>query len=1422
MTNVVVSSGFEDQGFGLVSGNTMWVLSGGISHETTVSSGGRLLVAAGGESLDDAVLSGGLEVISSGAAGGSLTVSAGGTLEGAGVLSGASIISGLVSGLTVVSGTGGFGSITIGDLGVASGVIIDNSLATVQLGGTARGLMALDGGQVHVSAGGNTTGVVVLAGSLEDVFGSDRGAAISSGGLQFVDTGGHATGTVVSDGGDQYVFSTGVASGSVVLSSGSQLVQSGGRASGTVVSNGGNEIVSAGGTAQGSVVASGGSEQILSGALASAFRVLGGGSLTVSSGGVLRVGATGTSINSGSIDVQSSSEMDLAGALDNSGIIDLDDLSNVEITAKATLTGSGTIDMVGTQFLGLSPSDILDNESNTIEGYGQFGGGNLTVINRGTIDANQADGLTLNANLTINTGLIEATNNGVGLYIQGPINNSGGTIEANGADVLLNTMTVISGGLLSGAIVSGVLGEFNVFASVELDGTMQAVTNKAVVNVQQGTKLTLAGEIDNAGVISMTGDPNDADLIIDGATVTLTGSGTVMMSDNGTNFIFGDATAFTNVLDNVEGSGEIGEGKLVLRNSGTIDASGAIYSIVIDATTATNAGLMEATEQGGLVIVTAVDNSGGLIAANGGDVFLEGGADIVGGTLKSSPNSTFVVTATSTSVATLNGVASQLTNNAEVDVREEEQLNLAGAIVNNGVILLDGGLDTTTLMIAAANVTLTGKGTIELSDSSDNLITGAAPADVFDNDTNTIEGSGEIGGSQLTLINRGTIDASGSASALQIDATKVANAGLIEATGAGGLDIKGQINNSGGRIFANHGAVFLSGASISGGVLSSTSDNFIYAGGATLDGTASAVGNAASIRVDNGLQLRVDGAIRNAGTITLETSGENTDLVIDAATATFTGTGVVELSDDPDSRIFGAVAADVLDNETNTIEGAGQIGVGQLTLINRGTIDATGAINTLIIDTISATNTGLIEATTSPGLIVESAINNSGGVIGAFGGDVQILSGAAISGGTFEGQGGGDNLIEVLSGGSVISASVGDGAIEIVSAGATQRAVSVGLDAAIEVLSGAKVADSVVLNGGTEVISAGAFASGAVVSQGGALVGSGSIWQTVRDQGIVADLLVRSGAVLSVITGGGTQDVRVASGGLEVLSGGRALSAVVSSGGVLRALSGGTATGTLLHSGGTETIGVGGKAVGTVLSGGVEYDYGAASATVIRAGGHEIVAAHGSASGSVISASGQEVVSSGGATLAATLFNLGSLIVSSGGTVSGGLTIHAGKVALDGAMGAGQVVDFVGAAGTLKLDNLAAFQAKISGLSTIAEKIDLGGFTFSAGETVTWTQAGTSGTLKVHDGAKTASLTLIGTYVTGDFTLSNDSHGGTFVVDPPVSSLAVAAPAAAQFVQAVAGFDAGRGGLAAIHSGGTASMIAPPLLNATASGAGHG
>jgi hypothetical protein len=72
----------------------------------------------------------------------------------------------------------------------------------------------------------------------------------------------------------------------------------------------------------------------------------------------------------------------------------------------------------------------------------------------------------------------------------------------------------------------------------------------------------------------------------------------------------------------------------------------------------------------------------------------------------------------------------------------------------------------------------------------------------------------------------------------------------------------------------------------------------------------------------------------------------------------------------------------------NTISGAGQIGHGQMTLVNEGAIIATGT-NELVIDTGTnvITNSGTLEATGSGGLIINSAVENSG-LLWAHGGNL--------------------------------------------------------------------------------------------------------------------------------------------------------------------------------------------------------------------------------------------------------------------------------------------------------------------------------------------------------------------------------------------------------------------------------------------------
>ena len=441
--------------------------------------------------------------------------------------------------------------------------------------------------------------------------------------------------------------------------------------------------------------------------------------------------------------------------------------------------------------------------------------------------------------------------------------------------------------------------------------------------------------------------------------------------------------------------------------------------------------------------------------------------------------------------------------------------------------------------------------------------------------------------------------------------------------------------------------------------------------------------------------------------------------------------------------------------------------------------------------------TGISENTTvgsggtqfvSVGALADDDVVQSGGVVqdGRFGtvGEAFVHAGgvldvhgtsddAEIEGSEVIFSGGIDDEGFAFSGGSVRVSSGGLAEFGTIDSGSV-----------LSVLSGGSADDATVF-AAEEIVFSGGADSQMTINSGGLAVLSG---------GASFAAFIESGGALSVSSGG------VASGAFTeatasetVLAGGIAQATGV--GGVLRVSSGGVASATKVFQGGDDGVFVGGVARGTVLSGGAEFDYGVTSGTQVLSGGHEFVEAHGTASAAVIGSGGL-------------------ITVAAGGALAGGLKLWGGKAVISGTVAAGQTVAFAGASEVLELDNLSGFSAKISGLKTANQKIDLGGFTFSGGESVSWTQSGTSGTLTVKDGAKVAHLTLIGTYTSSSFHLSNDSHGGTFVVDPPA-----AAPAAAGFVQAIAGLSADRGAFVGVHAGGNAVVItALPYITAATSG----
>ncbi len=279
----------------------------------------------------------------------------------------------------------------------------------------------------------------------------------------------------------------------------------------------------------------------------------------------------------------------------------------------------------------------------------------------------------------------------------------------------------------------------------------------------------------------------------------------------------------------------------------------------------------------------------------------------------------------------------------------------------------------------------------------------------------------------------------------------------------------------------------------------------------------------------------------------------------------------------------------------------------------------------------------------------------------------------------------------------------------------------------------------------------------------------------------------------------------------QVLAGAASSNGDVYSGGTEYVSAGGVANGMFVYAGGDEVLF--GTASGTLLSGGVLTVHAGATATSasVRSGGEAIISAGGLGIGLIVGSSGAGIVLSGGVASAATVGVGGTLTVSSGGSLTGGLTLSAGKAAINGTVMAGQTVTYAGTGGDLVLGATASFAASISGFTGTTDKIDLTFFTYnSATETKSFTEAAskTSGTLTVASGGKTESLTLLGSYVTSNFVLSNDGSGGTLIVDPPVKHHATAAIPAPDFRDLFGAGALREHGPVAAAAGDTASRLA--------------
>ncbi len=761
-----------------------------------------------------------------------------------------------------------------------------------------------------------------------------------------------------------------------------------------------------------------------------------GGTLTSSSGGVIESvntwnsgstpTLTGVTISTGStVNVPNNNGLNLgAGTITNNGTINLQSTSNnteLVIAGSTTLSGTGSVTMSNNTANIITGGGTLTN-GETIQGAGNFGNGDLTLINNGTINANQTTALNVNPNGgTTNNATMEATVGGTLELSGSTIANGSGLIQATGtgSTVELNDVSITGGTLTSstGGVIESV-NTWNSGSTPTLTGV--TISTGSTVNVPNNNGLNLgAGTITNNGTINLQSTSNNTELVIAGST-TLSGTGSVTMSNNTANIITGGGTLTNN--ETIQGAGDIGNASLTLINNGTIDANQSNALTVNPNGGTTNTKTMEATAGGTLHLLDyTINNTGGTILATGtNSVVTLDAVSISGGTLTSSSGGLIE------SINTWNSTTPTLTNltissGSTLDIPNNDGLNFgAGTITNNGTINLQSTGNNTELVITGGNVMLTGGGAITMSaGNANNIILAGTTGLMLTNVNNTISGSGQIGsGSGLLFVNdaSGIVDASGGTLTIApynggAATGSTTNLGLLEATAGGTLQLENTVTNTGGTILATgSGAlVDLNAVSITGGTLTSSSGGVIQSINTwnsttpTLTTLTISSGTTLDIPNNNGLALGA-GTITNNGTINLQSTSNNTELTV-AGTTTLSGTGNVTMSNNAANIITGGGTF----TNGETIQGGGDIGDGNLTLVNNGTIDANQPTALTINANGNTTNTKTMEATAGGTLhLLDYTINNTGGTILATGANsVVTLDAVTINGGTLTSSSGG-------------------------------------------------------------------------------------------------------------------------------------------------------------------------------------------------------------------------------------------------------------------------------------------------------------------------------------------------------------------------------------------------------------------------------
>ena len=548
---------------------------------------------------------------------------------------------------------------------------------------------------------------------------------------------------------------------------------------------------------------------------------------------------------------------EINAVLTNNGVVSANTSGGTMYLVSSNMTNSATFQAVGGGDLFVDSIDIAQGPSGVITaGAGsnislfssEIDGGSISSSGNGLFTATGTDilnNLTSSAAIQIPGGqAINVTGNLV----------DNGTILVNSNVANAGTAITFDGGTLSGSGVitlnaSNNLAQLNGTVTQSAGHTIQGqgevnavLTNSGLVdaNVAGQTLYVLSNNMTNSATFEAT---NGGNLAVDGNTVTQTSGGQIVAVGSGNTLSFINANVSGGTISATSSAGmsltsaTLSDGSVVLGLGGTMTVVGGTNSIQ----GFNNSGTVNI--QGGSVVNIVGDLiDQGSIVVNNNNANAGTGLSFDGGTLSGGGTITLN---TNTDLAQLNGTLTQLSPHT---IQGQGEIN--AALTNSGTV--NANINGSTMFLQTNN--MTNSGFFKASNGGTLSINGI---------TVTQGAAGQISagvGSSVNLVNStvigGTLSSSGS--------------GVISASGSDGLN--GVTNNAAVQILGNS-TVSVSGNLVDNGTIVVNSNSANAGTAITFDGGT--LSGAGPITLNDAASLaQLNGSLTQAPTHTIQGQGE--------------------------------------------------------------------------------------------------------------------------------------------------------------------------------------------------------------------------------------------------------------------------------------------------------------------------------------------------------------------------------------------------------------------------------------------------------------------------------------------------------------------------------------------------------------------